>query len=596
MSMRKIIVILLFSVTTAVANAANHDFTGLPLDVNGWTDIPTMISGTGYDSSRIVYVDPTNGNDGNATIYDNNDFANMVEPSSVNAYQTLAGAYAQIRDGYADVMLLKRGEDFGSTNLTLSKSGVSATAPMIYSAYGSDSGARPIMGQLNIDGSGSTDYLLIAHIQLDDEERSMNGRDPMTRVLIEGCYFPPGPGHGASIQDETDSCVNTIDYLALRRNVFAGRYRPSGSGTYVHGIYMENIKNLLVEENIFDDNGADEFDAENETPDERSHNTYLMLNYSSRTWDSIWRYNISSRASSHCLQIGQGGTAYGNLCVECPVGIQTAREDAWWDGVEGTYKHNVILHGQDIMSTSASGMGMIVANIDGGLIEDNIIGDNTDSNQPNGFWVETQFRSGGACSGDLQTAVNDVEFKNNIVHNWDGDGSIIDGQGMSLSGADGYVTNITLTDNSIHLTNSDMRIIDALDDQPIISSSGNHFYGTRTASTQFQLSDTDYNLAGYMSVVSDSTSDGNQTTPSGDYGITDYLTAMSETATMESFYTNIRTQRKGNWDSTYTSPNIINWVRSKFGRGDITYSISDDEGGSTMGQGVNISGGGVSFQ
>lgn len=63
--------------------------------------------------------------------------------------------------------------------------------------------------------------------------------------------------------------------------------------------------------------------------------------------------------------------------------------------------------------------------------------------------------------------------------------------------------------------------------------------------------------------------------PFGDYGIPDYLTSIGETATLDSFYANLRAQRKGAWNTDYTAVPIINFVRDKFGREAISLDYSD---------------------
>jgi hypothetical protein len=107
------------------------------------------------------------------------------------------------------------------------------------------------------------------------------------------------------------------------------------------------------------------------------------------------------------------------------------------------------------------------------------------------------------------------------------------------------------------------------DSNGIVSSANNTFYGTRTASEWVRLNGSNYNIAGYKSIVGDTTSSEGGISPSGGYGITEYLSSVGETATLASFYTHLRAQRKGNWDTKYTAIPIINFVRARFGRSPI---------------------------
>lgn len=528
----------------------NHNFTGLPTNSGGWTEISALIQ----TNSRIVYVS-TSGDDRSAIPYNYDDFPDMLNPTSPKAYSTIAAAEGQMRDGYPDIMLLKRGDTWSSNWSTWDKSGESATTPMVIGAYGSIGTKRPKTGQFRI---GSVNYLVVSDLELDGAERALNAEGAMRHVLLEGLYCPPGPGHGMAIQNP--GANGGIDYLAIRRCVIAGRYRPSGSGTYVHGFYIDDAINLLIEENIIDDNGHDQYDAENNTADMRSHNTYVMLGRNG-TENHIWRYNISSRASSHGFQCGSGGTIIGNLSVRDAIALQTTREDNWHEGFSATVKHNVILHGRDINSGTRRGWGILITNANNQTIEDNIIGANDSTGQPYGILARTDYRNG------VQMQVRNVSIKDNIVHNWNGNG-VVDGELVSfISG--GHISNISLSGNKLHATNSDLRVMEFSDSSEITSSGNNTFYSARTSSEWFRLDGSNNNTSNYKSTVSDTSSSEGQTMPSSGYGITEYLSSVGETATLDSFFTHIRAQRKGNWDTKYTAIPIINFVRAQFGRSPI---------------------------
>lgn len=274
--MRKITALFVLLFCWETANAANHDFTGLPLDANGWTDLAALVQ----SNSRIVYVS-TSGNDGTAQNYDSTSFPDPFKPSGEAAYHTIAAAEAQMRDGYPDIMLLKRGDTWTENIIDWDKDGESATTPMIVAAYGSTATARPIMEKFDLDNS-LVQYLVIADIEFAPTTSiyAFQGAGPLNYVTIEGCLIGPGPLKGLVLQDETTSQEGTLHYLALRRNVICGRYSPAGTtGDYVHGLYIDDARELLIEENIIDDNGKDELDADQSNDDTHSHNTYVMLLY-----------------------------------------------------------------------------------------------------------------------------------------------------------------------------------------------------------------------------------------------------------------------------------------------------------------------------
>jgi hypothetical protein len=132
----------------------------------GWTDIDALINSAPYTSSRVVYVSSSLGNDGTGQIYTPGD-TELGEtptdpPGSIAPYATLAGAWAQIRDGQADVMLMRRGDTWAA-NLYTNKAGASASARIIVADYGDPSSARPQVGALFPDAITTAGNQLLAH-------------------------------------------------------------------------------------------------------------------------------------------------------------------------------------------------------------------------------------------------------------------------------------------------------------------------------------------------------------------------------------------------------------------------------------------------
>ena len=230
-------------------------------------------------------------------------------------------------------------------------------------------------------------------------------------------------------------------------------------------------------------------------------------------------------------------------------------------------------------------MGIIASNVNGLTIEDNIVGLNTESGYPRAFGISNQVRDG------VQMLVRNVTWKDNIAHLWDGTASLVDGHQFLLTGVSGN-ENFVMNGNWVHSAHADHRIV-YVTSGDITGSLNNRFYGGRTASEQFRIDSTEYNLAGYMTAVGDTTSTNTQTNPSYNYGITDYLTSISETATLEAFYTALRSQRKGAWDTNYTAVPIINFVRGAFGRDAVVmvYSTGDDDPSISAPSGLRVVGG-----
>jgi len=546
--------------------SAIHTFTGLMLDAQGWTDIPEIIANNGsYENSRIIYVSSSTGSDTTGRYYYKNSSeigSNLLNPmQAIMPFATIGSAESLMRDGFSDVILLKRG-DIWTETLEWDKSGVSQGERMIISAYGNENLERPKMEQFRING-GIVNNLIVSSIQLDQSSstRCINIEAVTNHILFEDLLCGAGPGNGIVIQNTATEGQGGIDFLALRRNVIYGRYRPSGSTSYTQGMYINDAVNLLLEENTFDDNGHDEFDVPSSTQDLRSHNTYVMLGYGIGE-NHIWKNNIITRACSHGIQAGSGGLIEANLLVQNPIGI-AGRSDNWYQGVSAVVKDNVVLHGIDIGSgNDKRGWGITVGNADGQIIKDNIVAGNNESGMPFGIYMGVELRGG------VEMPVNNITLENNIIYEWNGLNTI-DGEAIHI-GSDPtngiYITNVTLRNNKFHNTNAELRILQADSSEAIIISEENKFYGTRTSNEQFRVGSNNYDIEGYKTYYSDTSSISEQTVPTGDYGLLSYLNNISEVSSFESFYVNLHNQRKGDWDVRYTAIPIINFVRDTFGK------------------------------
>lgn len=559
-------------------NTATTEFTGLPMTADGWTDLSAIVKDINlYNDCRIVYVS-SSGNDSSAQIYSPSDSEvaeNPFDPAGpISPFATFTAAYEMMRDGYPDIMLLKRGdiwtEDMPQGRNGWRKSGKSQKERMIIGAYGPLSAARPKLG--SFIGRNKMHNIVLADLELSDSWRSVHLEGSIQHFLIEGCYMPPATETGMVVQNH-NNIDGGVDYLAIRRNVIADRHRPANTTALTQGFYIDDSVNLLIEENIFDNNGEDESGQPNSTRDLRSHNSYVMLGKGIGE-RHIWRYNISSRSCSHAIQAGSGGLIKANLLVENPIGIQASRVDEWWDsGFSADIRENVILHGTDISPQNRRGWGISIQNSHQTVVVDNIIGANDKSGSPFGIRVRALFRA------DKQMYVRDLTIKNNIIHNWNGS-TVGDSKGIAFycneydatkvyshgTNPDNYIRDIKITGNIITTENPGLGLIQLPHAGLVSQSANNVFYGTIAPEQLFRINGTYYNLSGYKGMISDTTSTFSKTSPERNYGILDYLTHNGKTATFDSFYAKLRLQRKGNWDSAYTAVPIINFVRESFGR------------------------------
>lgn len=134
--------------------------------LQGWTDLEALINSSVYSDSRIVYVSSSLGNDSTGQVYrpDSSQLGGRpLDPSgSIAPFSSLQAAWAQIRNGSADVMLLRRGDTWTSSLIT-NKAGPSASARIIVAAYGSLAAERPRVGYLFPGALTTAGNQILAH-------------------------------------------------------------------------------------------------------------------------------------------------------------------------------------------------------------------------------------------------------------------------------------------------------------------------------------------------------------------------------------------------------------------------------------------------
>ena len=401
------IVMMIISATYLRAYAKTHDFTGLPLTVDGWTDFTTMVNGSSYSEGKIIYVS-TSGNDSSGGVYAVNDAligADPFNPSgAILPHATLAAAYAKLRSGYPDIILLKRGDVWNAGFVEWKKSGRSKTAPMIIGAYGPLSSDRPEITTFTTrygpdHPADNFSFTAITSIKMSGGlSRQINGDS----FLIEDCLFPKGPGNGVVIQGYG------LTNVTLRRSVIEGRY--SATTAHVQGLYSSSTNNFLVEENVFDHNGWAEDKGDYGLATSYNHNTYFDVSVT----NPVMRYNISTRASSKGFQAGGGGLIEGNLSVRDPIGIEPSRAESYKpDGFASIIRRNVVLDGWDSKTTGRTAWGIRLNNVSQSLVESNIIA-NVDPSSAGraAIYFDSEVKSG------VTLRVRNVTVKNNIIHNW----------------------------------------------------------------------------------------------------------------------------------------------------------------------------------
>ncbi|MGB0972392.1 MAG: right-handed parallel beta-helix repeat-containing protein [Mycobacterium sp.] len=146
-----------------------------------------------------------------------------------------------------------------------------------------------------------------------------------------------------------------IDGLTLSRNIIRYCWN-TGHGNRA-GIITGWVKDLLIEENVFDHNGhlPAEWGVSGTTPDDQSHALYLAPlpeESGPRTgFEATVRGNLFARSGSHGIKGGPGGVLEDNLFVGNAIAGYMSRSDSEILG-------NVVIEARDISDDHPRGWGI----------------------------------------------------------------------------------------------------------------------------------------------------------------------------------------------------------------------------------------------
>lgn len=560
-------IFLFFLFLPAEVLSANHSFTGLPITASGWTDFETIIS-SGYSSARVVFVSYSSGNNGTAQNYGVGDLtfdSNGIfqAPGGVQAYQTLAAAYAQIRDGYPDILLLKRGDSWSEYFTSggvgaWAKSGSSASARIIIGSYGT--GARPILnvGANDAFGSGS-DNLIISSLRINGVENEIAANrgdsfvfnyDTSSDVLIEDCYLW---WTSQVVINGNPVGTNYNNRFALRRNVI---YET-------RMCYVESTHDILFEENIL-------IKTANKALIGNARHLYLdpddpTTNHS--LTGVILKGNIFYDGTDTADRAG--GDVHYNLIVE---------QDEWLIGGHGSGSGDSIQSADfygNVISDGGGGAAypahLWLRNNDGTNIRDNI-------------WLGSSDLGSGTYTIQLTgySAVNiakNIEIKDNIVYNRYSSPQ----ETWCFDTADTLttITNVVIHDNDFQLGTGATRLIllRAYDSGSKIFEGltfyNNRYYSSISESSWFRYDATSTNLAGWVTASGETGASNTQVSyTDSSRTIGSYNQSIGGTATTSAFMTDASGKSRTNWSNNYKAISVINYIRSGFDKGALSYGYS----------------------
>jgi len=309
----------------------NRTHLSVSRDAAGWTVVTPSID------THVIYVSSSHGSDTNTGL------------SIAAPVKTLSYAQTLLRDGYADWMLLKRGDTFGSFGVW-SKSGRSAQEPIYISAYGT--GARP---QINSgsgygfitysNGTKSIGNFIISSLSFDaNTYDGINGTGDTSaiRLLCQGSNITVEDCKVVGYKDNItfDAGGNGITDSTIRRCEILDAFNLGTVGNgHAQGIFIGGAsKNDTIEENILDHNGWRQ-----NTPSDRTFYNHDIYSYNG-AMNIVVQNNIIADAGFYGLKFNSGGTATGNLFLHNSESIYL--ESA------ATIRDNVISEAVDMPSNS----------------------------------------------------------------------------------------------------------------------------------------------------------------------------------------------------------------------------------------------------
>lgn len=381
--------------------------------VNGWSQF------TPSADSRLIYVSDVSGNDATAQFYLPSSPEIGADPflpvGPILPWKTLAAAKAQLRVGFPDWLLFKRGETWTSQRFgVVTLSGRSATEPLLIGAFGA-CGERPRLltgSETLIDFNGaSASHVALSGIYATPQTyagatdclavRLINA--PFSSFLIEDCFFETFSNHIAI--HNLPSYGTSRQNLKVRRCILTDAWKIGGSGG--GGLFIANVAGILFEENLLDHNGW-KTGVPGAEANAFSHNTYFQVSNTGL----VFKNNVVSRASATGGGFRCGGSIVNNLFAANPKGIQFGTHESengsggginWPTSFKtGEVANNVILDSR--VEPFEQGTGLQIQRIKNAAAHHNIVA---------GFTPVSEYNT-----GVILNEVENVDFHHNIVHNW----------------------------------------------------------------------------------------------------------------------------------------------------------------------------------
>lgn len=521
------------------SNAPDNDFRIDPLEdrryfavstnTNGWTVV------TPAADSRLVYVSSSGGSDSNNGL------------SAGSPVKTISKGYSLLRDGYADQLLLKRGDTFGSLG-DWRKKGRSASEPMLISAYGS--GARPQInsgssyGIITYGSGGSSgrsiDNLYIMSLSFTPHTYNHSNGNMDTagirllcqgqNILIEDCKI-------AGYKENIDLAAGDkgLRNVTIRRNQIIDAHADPKIG-HAHGLWIGGATNgVTIEENIIDHNGWRQGKESDRTF--YNHNVYVY-----KGTNVVIKNNVISRGSFYGIKMNSGGTVKGNFFARNAESIYLENT--------ATIENNVITEAVS-MPTQNWGVGINTQKAPSATIKGNLITKVLTSDASGVAGIQL-FNSGAAFNGVVE---------NNIVYNWR--------NGILAATKGNGAGSVVIRNNQLQMTDSSSAAMSQSSSaaQSTFVYSGN-VYASGSNSKVNKIKGTTQSLADWKSKTGESNAEYRTIKyPDASRDIAKYATSRGLTGSFEGYINAARGMDKGNWNAALAAAAVNAWFFQGFGVG-----------------------------
>lgn len=576
-------ILLTFSILLILPTLAFSAALDLQQDAEGWTIF------TPSSDTRVMYVSAT-GNNTTGTVYTSANHPDWTHPQSpsgtINSFASFAAAYANVRQGYPDWVLFKRGDTFYD-QLVVMKSGRSVSEPLFVGAYGS-SGLSPLLKLPDGTADGislvptsayaySQQYVGVQGIRFysytrnpDDPGYSKNtGADGidiygryMNNILIEGCGFSYGNNNRVS----GIAGYGLATDITFRRNLFTNNYSEESHSMGLGAGYTENF---LLEENIFDHNGwlikSNDGDAYNKTDGQacaHNHSTYF-----SGDKNSIFRGNISLRPSSihfkHAISAGPVSVENllhdNNLLVDGEIGFDVAGNGPDLGvGIKSYTASNNIFYKIGLSDMTERGVSWAMAPANVGAEGANIY-----SNFVLNKDLPTTIGDVGLVLGidaaGTYTTLNNTSVHDNVFMSGPGAGFAL---WVKKTGVGSTIQNnyFEVQDNNYKMLYSELPEGEAT----AYSFIGNQYFKASGGKLYKTSSTTEIDHTQWQTLFEPTATFTEMEFPDETRSVETYMASIGETATIDAFIEKCRSQDRYNWDTRFTAPVVNAWIKKGF--------------------------------